>query len=95
MASMGDDDLKRSILARRAKFVAATLATAGLGAACASEPQVCLSIVAPDDASTDGAKDGTTDAPVDGPQACLSPLPPDSGADGDAGADGAGDSGAG
>jgi hypothetical protein len=87
---MGDDEAKRVILMRRARFVAAALA--GLNAAmCGGEtdgpsagvpvavddggtPQPCLSATAPPDA-------GASDADA-APQPCLSPLPPDGGGDG-------------
>lgn len=72
---MSDDDLKRLILSRRARFVAAALAATGL-ASCSPTP--CLDIAnPPNDASSDAAKD----APSDGPQVCLAPIPEDSGAD--------------
>ena len=45
---MASDDVKLLILSRRARFVAAALAGAGLGVvACDTEPVVCLDIVAP------------------------------------------------
>jgi hypothetical protein len=90
---MGDDDAKRIILMRRARFVAAALA--GLNAAmCGGEtdgpspgqpvavddggtPQPCLSPIVPPDA-------GGSDADA-APQPCLSPLPPDAGDGGDGG----------
>jgi hypothetical protein len=73
---MGNDDAKRLILARRARFVAAALA--GVAAACGGEteesPRVCLSVLAdsgPGDASGSDAE----------PQPCLAPLPPDASTD--------------
>lgn len=82
---MSDDEIKRAILSRRAKFVAAAIAAAGLTSSCSPDP--CLSPRREDDASTDAPKDGTTDAPADGPQVCLSPIEPDAGADADGGSD--------
>jgi hypothetical protein len=72
---MGDSsDPKQSILARRARFIAAAVASAGLVACGGQEarPQVCLSQPpqAPPDA---GAVEGETTPP---PQVCLSPVPP-------------------
>jgi hypothetical protein len=76
---MGDDDAKRLILARRARFVAAALAgVAGVAVACGgsiddADPQPCLSPpYQPRDAGSG------TDAE---PQPCLEPLPPDAGDD--------------
>ncbi|MBK7394745.1 MAG: hypothetical protein IPJ34_00195 [Myxococcales bacterium] len=71
-------DSKKTILARRAKFVAAAIAGAGFTSACAS--QACLDVPAPD-ATTDTATD-TLDGGADtGPTVCLSAdaPPPDSG----------------
>lgn len=91
---MGNDEAKRIILARRARFVAAALA--GLNAAMCggkSEPQPCLSVVAEDsgtpqpclsppshpiDAATDAGADAPDDADAQ-PQPCLSPVPDDAG----------------
>jgi len=59
------NDPRKLILARRAKFIAAAFAGAGL-VACTKEPRVCLSIEqVPQDA-------GPADAE---PQVCLSPDP--------------------
>jgi hypothetical protein len=91
---MGNDDAKRLILARRARFVAAALA--GVAVACGgseAEPEVCLSPLAPRDAGGDAADaqpqpclEPTFDAGKDAePQPCLSPLPPDAGDAGDGG----------
>ncbi len=71
-------DPKKTILARRAKFVAAAIAGAGFTSACAS--QACLDMPAPD-ATTDTAADtldGGADADT-GPTVCLSAdaPPPD------------------
>jgi hypothetical protein len=67
-----DDEARRAILARRARFIAAALATAGIGAAltqgCAKDrandpsPEPCLSVVPQ-------------------PQVCLEPMPPDDAGD--------------
>jgi hypothetical protein len=85
-----NDDAKRLILARRARFVAAALA--GVAVACGGatdegDPQPCLSI-RPTDGGIDSAKPQPCLEPsVDedaGPQPCLSPLPPDAGDAGDA-----------
>ena len=59
------DDAKKTILARRAKFIAAAVATVGI--ACSktqSSPEPCLSVTAERDA---GAV----------PMPCLSPMPAD------------------
>jgi hypothetical protein len=48
---MTDEESRRIILSRRARFVAAALASASLAAsACDAEPQVCLSPPVPADA---------------------------------------------
>src|SRR5262245_55852953 len=80
---MGTDDgnARRLILARRARFIAATIA--GIGAvASACEPMVCLDVVDPDASAPgtggDGGKGDSGDA---APQPCLDPLPPDAGGD--------------
>lgn len=59
---MSEDELKKRILSRRAKFVAAAIAASGIAAACGGE------VTGPGDASTDGPKDTA----VDVPQPCLS-----------------------
>jgi len=68
---------KDRILARRAKFLAAA-AAATVGAACSSSSEVCLSIAAPEDATSETAADASVDTR---PQACLSPEPDTSVAD--------------
>ena len=89
----GNDEAKRLILARRARFVAAALA--GIAAACGgstddTDPKPCLSIQPGDGGPpTDSASDAEPqpcleplppDASDDAePQPCLSPLPPDAG----------------
>lgn len=78
---MSNDEQKKRILARRAKFVAAALAASGLGAAAACGGDVTNA----GDAGTDAAADSP-------PQPCLSPpqgdasvdAPSDSSADADA-----------
>ncbi len=86
--TMADEESKRIILARRAKFVAAALA--GLNAAMCggetSEPQPCLSIAQEDGGSPqpclspafDASRPDAADADAE-PQPCLSPPPPDAG----------------
>ena len=64
---MSDDELRKRILARRAKFVAAALAATGLGVlACGGE------VKPTGDAGTDAAADGP-------PQPCLGAPQPDAG----------------
>ena len=76
---MSDDDLKKLILSRRARCVAAALAATGL-ASCSPTP--CLDVVVPpSDAASDAPSDAAKDAPTDGPQVCLAPIQEDSGAD--------------
>lgn len=67
--TMAHDEAKRWILARRARFVAAAVASiAGAGTAVtACEPEVCLSVVSNDDGGGDDAE----------PQPCLAPFPRD------------------
>ena len=83
---MGDQEAKRLILARRARFVAAALASvAAVAQAGACNPAPCLEPVptpAPDaGAPRDGAaKDSESIEPIDDsgvPQPCLSTTPPD------------------
>ena len=92
---MGNDDAKRLILARRARFVAA--AVAGIAAACGgstedSKPKPCLEPVLRDAGADADPKPCLTPLPPDAdvvvdagadadaePQPCLSPLPPDGG----------------
>lgn len=82
---MPNDEAKRLILARRARFVAAALT--GVAVACGGStestdqnPQPCLS----PPANLDGGRDTGTDAQ---PQVCLEPLPPDAGPDAESDAD--------
>ena len=83
---MTDDDAKSTILARRARFVAAALAGVGIAAACRSggqqeqPPEACLSVpqeYEPDAAvgPEEEAEEGEADAGPP-PQPCLSPEPP-------------------
>jgi hypothetical protein len=74
-----DDDCKRIILTRRARFIAAALASAGLTAASCNKsnvdanPQPCLS--APPQ-NYDAAPPPQEQPPVEPPpQVCLSPVP--------------------
>jgi hypothetical protein len=67
---MSNDELKKRILARRAKFVAAALAASGLGVAAACGGDVSQG----GDAGTDAAVDSP-------PQPCLSPPQGDASAD--------------
>lgn len=68
------DEARKLILARRARFVAAAMVGAGLGAGAACTPQPCLE----PPIHTGGSES---------PMPCLSvaPTPPDAGALGDAG----------
>lgn len=66
---MSDDELKKRILSRRAKFIAAALAASGI-AACGGGVQ----------GPSDAAADAPRDTALDGPQGCLSP-PFDAGGD--------------
>ena len=79
---MGNDDAKRLILARRARFVAAALA--GVAVACGgstqdADPQPCLS-------PPSQPRDAGSDADA-GPRVCLEAPLEDAGSDEDAGAD--------
>jgi hypothetical protein len=74
-----DDDCKRIILSRRARFIAAALASAGLTAASCNKsnveanPQPCLS--APPQNYDAAPPPLETPPPEPPPQVCLSPLP--------------------
>jgi len=74
---MHDDEAKRAILARRARFLAAAVASVGLIAGCEKEgvpPHACLS--APMRLEDAAAEDSQpTNAPEAAPLPCLSPLP--------------------
>ena len=76
---MTDDDSKRIILSRRARFIAAALASAGLTAASCNKsnleanPQPCLS--APPQNYDAAPPPQETPPPEPPPQVCLSPLP--------------------
>lgn len=71
---MSDDETRKLILARRAKFVAAAIASVGIACGKTTEPVPCLSPPPQD-----------PDASVTSPQPCLSvaipvdPVPPDAG----------------
>jgi hypothetical protein len=82
---MSDDELDReAIVARRAKLVAAALASVALGG-CGDAPPPCLSPMVEE--STEGAEadevegdegEGTEMPPPPPPQVCLQPvIPPD------------------
>ena len=83
----GNDDAKRLILARRARFVAAAVASIGVacgGATEESDPRPCLGVAAESGRPNDAGID------VGEPQVCLDmDAPPDSGTDAspDSGAD--------
>jgi len=90
------DDPKRIVLSRRARFVAAALASVGgvaLNEAC-SVAQVCLSQVSRDDGGPQPCLEPPYERDAE-PQPCLSPLPPDAGDDAetDAGPSDGGDAG--
>jgi len=77
-------DVKKTILARRARFVAAAIAGAGMAVGCSStESSVCLSMPGPSDAAMDGDKDGSGDVSMEA-QACLS-IAAEAGPDADGG----------
>jgi hypothetical protein len=63
---MGDDELKRRILARRARLVAAALASGALAAGGVAVLDACGGTT---------TSDAGVDAPADGPQVCLAPMP--------------------
>jgi hypothetical protein len=70
-----DDDAKSLILARRARFIAAALASAGLAA---GSMAACGGGSEDDRTDQVGVGGGGHDAQAE-PQVCLSPLPPDAG----------------
>ena len=93
---MSTEDDKAKILARRARFIAAALASAGLAAAapaCGGETGGPEGSELPE--KEGGARDaqaepqvclsGPEPLPDAGPEPCLSPEPPDAGSDADAG----------
>jgi hypothetical protein len=88
---MSNDELKKQILARRAKFVAAALAASGLGVAAACGGEVKLATDAGGEAGTDAAADSPPQpclgAPQQdaGPQPCLDVAFEDGGDAGDGG----------
>ena len=70
-------DPKHVILARRAKFVAAAVASAGLVTACSSHAEACLSLAQNDTGAVDGTADGSstdTGSTDTGPTPCLTPV---------------------
>lgn len=66
---MGNDDAKRLILARRARFVAAAVASAGLAGLMTGCPQTCLTIPADRATNLEAGRDAdggdATDAALD------------------------------
>ena len=83
---MGDDDSKRLILSRRARFVAAALASvSAVAQAGACTPSPCLEPVPTPVPDAGAARDAGNDADTTGtmpddsgvPQPCLSTVPPD------------------
>lgn len=86
------DDARRLILARRARFVAAALASVAATAGVAAGTEACAGAVEQGDAGGDAAPQPCLKRPPDdagGPRACLNvALPEDAG--GDAGDDDAG-----
>lgn len=93
-----NDDVKKLILARRARFVLAAVAAAGVTASACGGSEATQSSDAGADAAQDatpqpcltapqpdaGVRDGAADADAQ-PQPCLAPPLPDSGADADEG----------
>jgi hypothetical protein len=92
---MSDDDAKKIILARRARFVAAAVASVGIacGKTESGPPMPCLSIAVPNDAEPPPQPCLSVPLPPDAgppPMPCLSPMPADASAfdpPADAGAD--------
>jgi hypothetical protein len=78
---MGDDELKKRILARRARLVAAAITASGLAAGVGTL-DACGGTTTSDAGVVDGASDGPQVCLA--PQPCLDPLPPDAGRDADA-----------
>ena len=72
------DDAKKAILARRARFVTAAIASVGI--ACDSNPTVCLSPPQPclsqwvEPLPVDGGASADATVPEPPPQPCLSPV---------------------
>jgi hypothetical protein len=79
---VNDEEAKKTILARRATFVAAALAGVGAGTACDSRPFACLEPPIATGATTSDAASTTPSTP---PMPCLAYVPPpavpDAGAD--------------
>jgi hypothetical protein len=72
------DDPKKTILSRRARFIAAAMASAAISSVTACDGDTATT------GTTDGAvRDAATDSADDAqPQVCLSPLPPSDAGDG-------------
>jgi hypothetical protein len=96
-----NDDSKKLVLARRARFIAAAMAgVAGVAAADACAPaEPCLSTYAnPGEGGVEADAQACLSVIGDSgndatPQPCLDPLPPDAGDGGDAGDEDGGDGG--
>ncbi|CAN5590664.1 hypothetical protein BH09MYX1_BH09MYX1_38440 [soil metagenome] len=73
---MSEDELRKRILSRRAKFVAAAIAATGI-AACGGDVQGASD--ASTDAPADASKDASKDTGADAPQPCLGISQPDAG----------------
>ena len=74
---MSDDDAKKIILARRARFVAAAVASVGIACGkteAGSAPMPCLIVAIPSDAEPPPSDPGPP------PMPCLSPMPADAAA---------------
>jgi hypothetical protein len=78
---MGDDESKKTILARRARFLAAAMTTAGITSSCCDKvtpdpclepPQVCLTVAIPE---ADAGEGGDATSPH--PHVCLEYVPSD------------------
>jgi len=67
---MSSPETKNKILARRAKFIAAAVTSAGL-LGCGSKAEVCLSMVADTGSDGDASDDTISDTR---PQPCLDPV---------------------
>jgi hypothetical protein len=72
---MSNDELKKQILARRAKFVAAALAASGLGVVVACGGEVAQGGDAGTEAGTDAAADGLPQPCLGAPQQDAGPQP--------------------
>lgn len=67
---MSSHDTKSKILARRAKFIAAAVTSAGL-LGCGTRAEVCLSMIADSGADGEASDDTISDTR---PQPCLDPI---------------------